>query len=257
MKKKIITVSAWTAFLALAAGCADMPQAPDMTDESADGGMAGDATDPPLVPEIRPVAGDGGCRTDDGGRPADAGEPPVDGDVETDGGAPRATVRLSEVDYDQEGRDVADFLELRHEDGEAVSLDGWRVVLVNGADGEPYAEIALEGRFEPGGFAVVGPEDLDVPSSALHFPASGSFLQNGPDGMALLDAEGRVVDTLAYEGQVDWATAPGAVPDASSPIALELLPVEDEGPGSLARSQGAEGPWQWTETPTPGAESRE
>lgn len=257
MKTKTLIMSTWTLSLGLVAGCADMPQPPDMTDESADAGTPGHAADPPLAPDIRPGTRDAGCGADAGGRPADAGEPPMDGDVHTDGGASNATVRLSEIDYDQEGRDVADFLELHHEDGEAVSLDGWRVVLVNGADDEAYAEIALEGRLEPRGFAVVGPEDLDVPPAALHFPASGSFLQNGPDGAALLDAEGRVVDTLAYEGEVEWATGPDAVPNTSSPIGLELAPVEDEGSGSLVRPQGADGPWEWTETPTPGAEPLE
>lgn len=114
------------------------------------------------------------------------------------------TVFINEIHYDNAGADTGETVEIAAPAG--TNLSGWRIVLYNGADGAAYAAtggsvngIALSGIVanQQNGFGT------------LSFLAPG--IQNGaPDGLALVDAGGHVVQFLSYEGSFTAANGPAA-----------------------------------------------
>ena len=107
----------------------------------------------------------GGATADDGPRTTDPPSPSASG-----------AARITEFHYDNAGEDVGEGVEV-----EGAALDGWTLVLVNGSGGAPYRTVPLSG------------------SGTVWVPVEG--VQNGsPDGVALLDPAGRVVEALGYEG---------------------------------------------------------
>ncbi len=98
-----------------------------------------------------------------------------------------SSVFINEIHYDNAGVDEGEAIEIAGPAG--TELGGYEVVLYNGNGGEPYASIALDGSLPDlgGGFGV------------LDFEHSG--IQNGsPDGLALVDPSGLVLQFLSYEG---------------------------------------------------------
>lgn len=93
---------------------------------------------------------------------------------------------INEFHYDDAGTDSNEFVEIGGIDG--TSLDGWRVIAYNGSGGGSYKTINLSGT-------IVGTEGC---MGVLDFGASG--LQNGPDGLALVDPSDYVVQFISYEG---------------------------------------------------------
>lgn len=94
---------------------------------------------------------------------------------------------VNEIHYDNAGSDVGERIEVACPSG--ISLFDWKIILYNGGTGKEYGSVTLSGTIpqQDGGFGV------------LSFSKSG--LQNGPnDGIALVDAEGAVVDFVSYEG---------------------------------------------------------
>lgn len=110
------------------------------------------------------------------------GIPHDDGEDEDD-----APAFLSELHYDNDGPDNGEAFEVSGVAG--TDLSGWRVVLYNGGDGRSYATVNLSG---------VIPTECGAEGS-LRFDAT--IIQNGsPDGLALVDAAGVLVEFLSYEG---------------------------------------------------------
>lgn len=102
-------------------------------------------------------------------------------------GSASAQTFINELHYDNDGTDANERVEIAGPAG--ASLAGWKVVLYNGGDGKSYQTINLSGTIanQCGGFGT------------LSFAATG--MQNGaPDGLALLNAGGSVVEFLSYEG---------------------------------------------------------
>lgn len=110
--------------------------------------------------------------------PSTSAEPPR--------GAPATgPVWINEIHYDNAGEDTEEGIEVAGPDG--TSLDGWRLALVNGSNGEVYETVSLSGTLVGDG---VGTTWLSVPG-----------LQNGsPDGAVLFDPEGRIVEAVSWEG---------------------------------------------------------
>ena len=107
------------------------------------------------------------------------------------------SVFLNEIHYDNDGGDTGEAVEIAGPAG--TDLTGWNVVLYNGNDNSPYSTINLEGTIADlqGGYGVVA------------FTESG--IQNGsPDGFALVDAAGEVVQFLSYEGTITAVEGPAA-----------------------------------------------
>ena len=134
--------------------------------------------------------------------------------------APAHAVFINEIHYDNAGADTGEAVELAGAAG--VDLSGWSLVLYNGgaSSGVPYTTHTLAGVFadDQNGMGVLG--------------FSLSSLQNGaPDGIALVDDGGSVVQFLSYEGSF-MATAGaaagltsmdiGVAEDSSTPVGYSL-----------------------------------
>ncbi len=124
---------------------------------------------------------------------------------------PGVNAFISELHYDNVGTDEGEFVEITANAG--ADLSGYSVVLYNGNGGAPYNTITLSG--------VVADQSNGQGTIVIDFPSNG--IQNGaPDGVALIDAEGNVVEFLSYEGSF---TAVGGAAD--SLISVDIGVAED------------------------------
>lgn len=114
------------------------------------------------------------------------------------------SVFINELHYDNVGGDTGEAIEVAAPAG--TDLTGWRIILYNGANGQAYATTG--GSIN--GIALSG----IVPNSqngfgTLSFAALG--IQNGaPDGFALVNPLGVVVQFLSYEGSFVATNGPAA-----------------------------------------------
>ena len=110
------------------------------------------------------------------------------------------TVFINEIHYDNAGTDVGEAIEIAGPAG--TDLTGWHVVLYDSATGGvPYSTQTLSGSLtnQANGFGFV----------ALTYLSNG--IQNGPaDGIALVNAQGQVVQFLSYEGTLTATSGPAA-----------------------------------------------
>ncbi len=97
----------------------------------------------------------------------------------------QASLFINEFHYDNSGMDVNEGIEIAGLAG--TDLSGYHILLYNGSNGTVYSDIVLEG--------VISNQSENY--GALFFAAS---LQNGPDGIALTDSAGGVLQFLSYEG---------------------------------------------------------
>lgn len=144
-------------------------------------------------------------------------------------------VHISELHYDNDGADTGEFVEVSGPAG--TTLTGWSIVLYNGNGGPSYGTIALSGTLD----------DEGAGAGALAFDAVG--LQNGaPDGLALVDSDGTVVEFLSYEGSFAAIGGPAdgltssdiGVSESSSSSATDSLQLLAAGwSGPVANTRGA------------------
>lgn len=120
---------------------------------------------------------------------------------------------INECDADQNGSDVAEFIELYDGGTGNYALDGYCLVLYNGSDDKVYKAWDLDGfATDSNGYFVAGTPG--IPAATLLFP--GNTLQNGADAVALYDGDATdfpagtilhstgIVDALVYDnGQPD------------------------------------------------------
>lgn len=114
------------------------------------------------------------------------------------------SVFINEFHYDNVGGDTGEFIEVAGPAG--TDLTGWSLVLYNGSNGTVYNTISLSGTINDvsNGFGFV----------VSTLPANG--LQNGsPDGIALVDNNGTVVEFLSYEGVLTAVDGPAAGLDST------------------------------------------
>lgn len=110
---------------------------------------------------------------------------------------------INEIDYDQPGSDIAEFIELYNNSSANLMLDGYSIDLINGGDGSIYRSIDLSGfSLAAGSYFVVCDDPSLVANCDYAFTGSSGWFQNGaPDGVALL-SDGSIVDSLTYEGDL-------------------------------------------------------
>ncbi|WGK64513.1 DUF5689 domain-containing protein [Croceiramulus getboli] len=130
------------------------------------------------------------------------------------------SIFINELHYDNEGTDVNEAFEIAGPAG--TDLANWSMVLYNGSNSSPYNTVALSGVLpnQSNGFGT------------LIFTLPSNGLQNGaPDGLALVDAMGGIVQFLSYEGVITAAAGPAigltstAIPVAessSTPVGASL-----------------------------------
>lgn len=127
------------------------------------------------------------------------------------------TTFINELHYDNGGGDIGEGVEVAGAAG--TDLDGWRVVLYNGSSGATYGDTVLSGVIP----------DLAMGYGTLFMPLPG--IQNGsPDGLALVDDNGAVVQFLSYEGSFT------AVDGAAIGLSSLNIGVEEpsDGPAGLS-----------------------
>lgn len=110
-------------------------------------------------------------------------------------------LRINELDYDQPGTDMQEFVELLGTPG--ASLAGLELHLVNGLNGIVYHSEPLTGTLPADGYLVSGA--VGVPNLDIVLEDGGSnLIQNGaPDGIGLWDPmSSAYCDFVNYEGTV-------------------------------------------------------
>lgn len=119
--------------------------------------------------------------------------------------AVRAEVFINELHYDDAGAagDTDEAIEVVASDGR--SLAGYHLVLYNGS--HPAAAGSYRSDRLPAGRELACGGRVRIAS--IRYPRN--MLQNGPgDGIALVDATGRVVQFLSYEGRITAVDGPAA-----------------------------------------------
>jgi predicted extracellular nuclease len=115
-----------------------------------------------------------------------------------------AAVVLNEIDYDQPGTDIAEFIELKNTGPGDVDLGGYKVELVNGSGGGAaiYQTITLPSVILPaGGYYVICANGVNTNPCNLDVAPNTDLVQNGsPDAVGLRDALGALIDAVSYEG---------------------------------------------------------
>jgi len=103
---------------------------------------------------------------------------------------------INEFHYDDSGVDANEFIELAGTAG--LNLTGFTFVLYNGSNGTNYGAITLPGGIIP---------DEGNGFGAVSFLIPG--IQNGaPDGIALVDPSGAVLEFISYEGSFTAVDGP-------------------------------------------------
>jgi Ca2+-binding RTX toxin-like protein len=161
----------------------------------------------------------------------------------TDQAGAVTTVFVNELHYDNASADAGEGLEIAGPAG--TDLAGWTTQLYNGLNGSTYGSVvALTGILpdQQGGFGTAW------------FPIEG--IQNGsPDGFALVDPSGAVVQFSSYEGTFTGTEGPasglvsqdiGVAEDGTEPTGQSLQLI---GTGSTAE----EFAWSGAATATPSA----
>ncbi|MEM7445379.1 MAG: hypothetical protein AAF414_18810, partial [Pseudomonadota bacterium] len=112
------------------------------------------------------------------------------------------SVFINEIHYDNASTDQGEAIEIAGPAG--TDLTGWSLVLYNGTASlrSPYDTIDLSAQTIPD-------QDNGFGTFAIEFDPNG--IQNGaPDGIALVDNNGTVVQFLSYEGSFTAASGPAA-----------------------------------------------
>jgi len=143
-------------------------------------------------------------------------------------------VFISEFHYDNAGSDSGEFVEVAGVAG--TDLSGYSLLLYNGNGGGLYDTVALSGVID----------DEGAGSGALAFFVTG--IQNGsPDGLALTDPTGALVEFLSYEGVFMATDGPlaglastdvGVSEPGDTPLGQSLQRIDGRWTGPAAASPG-------------------
>lgn len=114
-----------------------------------------------------------------------------------------ALLVVNEVDYDQAGTDMAEFIEIKNNDSQPVDLGAYTLELVNGNGGVAvvYKSIPLPALSLPAAdYFVVCANAATVANCDLDVTPDSNLIQNGPTDAVALRFGVTLVDTLSYEG---------------------------------------------------------
>lgn len=109
------------------------------------------------------------------------------------------TVFINEIHYDNSGTDTGEAIEIAGTAGTDVS--GWSIARYNGSNGTIYGQDNFSG--------TLADQDNGFGTTSISYPSNG--LQNGaPDGVALINNSGTVVQFLSYEGTFTAVDGPAS-----------------------------------------------
>lgn len=119
---------------------------------------------------------------------------------------------INEIDYDQDGTDALEFIELKNTGATALDLLGLKVELVNGSNNSVYATFTLpSATVAAGDYFVICATGSSVPNCDFQTGAATNLIQNGaPDGVRLATTGNVVIDQMSYEGSM--STTEGSAP---------------------------------------------
>lgn len=173
---------------------------------------------------------------------------------------------INEVDYDNVGSDLNEFVEIFNSSTNTKSLANLALIFVNGANNTEYRRIALAGTLAAQSYLVVANSAVTVAPGATvtNFANASDNIQNGaPDAVLLFDTVNhQVLDALSYEGAITAAILTGETGVFNLVEGTMLtLPSADSNSfnGSLIRlpngvdTDNSDSDWRLTTTPTPGA----
>ena len=123
-----------------------------------------------------------------------------------------SSIIINEIDYDQPGTDVAEFIELFNSGTSAISLDNYSIDLVNGSSSSSYRTIDLSGfSINANDYFVVCGDASQVANCDYSFTTTSGWLQNGaPDAIGLYENT-NLLDSLSYEGALAPFTEGGTL----------------------------------------------
>lgn len=136
--------------------------------------------------------------------------------------------RFSELHYDNIGADANEAIEIEGPAGTDVS--GWSIVLYDGTGSTAYNTAVLSGTIP----ATCGARGVLV----VNYPVNG--IQNGsPDGFALVDNNGAVVEFLSYEGSFTAVGGP-----AGGMVSKDIGVNETSSPAGQSLHRNNAGVWE-------------
>ncbi len=167
---------------------------------------------------------------------------------------------INEIHVNPDNQDLGCFVELYYTGTRRISLDGYKLVGVNGYDGSDYNSISLTGEIEPGGYFVIAQDgsvaNADMVDEMVNY-------QNGPDNIQLRTGT-EVVDAVGYGtfGADDHFAGEGNPADYPNPTgnkSLSRLPdatdtndnAADFHPGELTPGEANIAAGEATPTPAP------
>ncbi|XP_061456293.1 uncharacterized protein LOC133372075 isoform X2 [Rhineura floridana] len=175
------------------------------------------------------------------------------------------TLLINEVNADNPGEDILEYVELYHTSGQRTPLDGYSIVFYNGNGNTAYRVKDLAGfSTDNQGFFLMG-SSMVIPKPSVILPKN--TIQNGPDAIALYFGrrelyEGmpitneRLVDALVHKSKMnDKADELVRIltPDVEPFLEDPLFRTTDE---SLERCQEADSQWFFqVSMPTPGLDN--
>lgn len=140
---------------------------------------------------------------------------------------PTGAVRFTELHYDNVGTDVGEQIEIEGPAG--TDLTGWQVVLYTGSTGATYATQSLTGLIP----ATCGTRGVViVPFASIQNGGTGTAVE--PDGFALVNALGDVVEFLSYEGPVGGNTITATNGPAAGRTSVNIGVAQDGAPLGLS-----------------------
>lgn len=156
------------------------------------------------------------------------------GALHIDAPPPPPEVRLSEIHYDNFGADVAEAVEVEGPAGTDVT--GWKVILYNGNGGAQYAELVLDGLI---------PATQSCNGRGVVYTLATDIQNGAPDGVALVDDAGTVVEFLSYEGTFTATDGPAAGRSSRDVGTFEPATAETMGQSMQRNSAGT----SWANAP--------
>ena len=134
----------------------------------------------------------------------------------------RTDIWINEIHYDNAGVDAGEFIEVAGVVG--LDINGYSVVLYNGNNTSPYNTTFLSGL-------IANDTGNGFGFTVITYPVGG--IQNGgprPDGIALVNPAGKVIQFLSYEGAF---TATAGVAEGITSIDIG---VEEDGTDPVGES---------------------
>ncbi len=140
---------------------------------------------------------------------------------------PTTEFHINEIHYDNAGVDAGEAIEIEGPSG--ASVEGFSIVLYNGNGGVTYGTpTALHGTL-PASCGARGVVFVTYPTDGI---------QNGPDGIALVDAANNVIEYVSYEGFFSTSNGPAA---GLTPI--DIGAQQSNAPIGTSLQRSASGVW--------------